>query len=170
MRRKKLALLSLAALFCLLLSGCFVKTVDELYTLPRHSDEYDNLQKAIDEVMAAAGCEYCAPISGSNQQSVQLADLDGDGEEEAIVFAKTSDEKPLKAYVFDKLDGAYQNISVIEGNGAAFARVEYVDLDGEPGLEILIGRQLSDQVLQSVSAYALDSGEIVRLMTASYSQ
>ena len=46
MRRKKLALLSLAALFCLLLSGCFVKTVDELYTLPRHSDEYDNLQKA----------------------------------------------------------------------------------------------------------------------------
>ena len=104
MRRKKLALLSLAALFCLLLSGCFVKTVDELYTLPRHSDEYDNLQKAIDEVMAAAGCEYCAPISGSNQQSVQLADLDGDGEEEAIVFAKTSDEKPLKAYVFDKID------------------------------------------------------------------
>ena len=103
MRRKKLALLSLAALLCLLLSGCFVKTVDELYTLPRHSDEYDNLQKAIDEVMAAAGCEYCAPISGSNQQSVQLADLDGDGEEEAIVFAKTSDEKPLKAYVFDKL-------------------------------------------------------------------
>ena len=130
MRRKKLALLSLAALLCLLLSGCFVKTVDELYTLPRHSDEYDNLQKAIDEVMAAAGCEYCAPVSGSNQQSVQLADLDGDGEEEAIVFAKTSDEKPLKAYVFDKLDGAYQNISVIEGNGAAFARVEYVDLDG----------------------------------------
>ena len=170
MRRKKLALLSLAALLCLLLSGCFVKTVDELYTLPRHSDEYDNLQKAIDEVMAAAGCEYCAPVSGSNQQSVQLADLDGDGEEEAIVFAKTSDEKPLKAYVFDKLDGAYQNISVIEGNGAAFARVEYVDLDGEPGLEILIGRQLTDQVLQSVSAYALDSGEIVRLMTASYSQ
>ena len=45
-----------------------------------------------------------------------------------------------------------------------------MDLDGEPGLEILIGRQLSDQVLQSVSAYSLEDGEIVRLMTASYSQ
>ena len=121
MKRRRFLPVLLAGALCLLLSGCFVKTVDELYTLPRHSDEYDNLQKAIDEVMAAAGCEYCAPISGSNQQSVQLADLDGDGEEEAIVFAKTSDEKPLKAYVFDKLDGAYQNISVIEGNGAAFA-------------------------------------------------
>ena len=48
--------------------------------------------------------------------------------------------------------------------------MEYVDLDGETGQEILIGRQLTDQVLQSVSAYALENGEIVELMTASYSQ
>lgn len=170
MNLRKIGLALTAGALCVLLSGCFVKTVDELYALPRHSDEYDNLQMAIDEVMTANGCEYCAPVSGSNQQSVQLADLDGDGEEEAIVFAKTAGEKPLKAYVFDKTDGVYQNISVIEGNGAAFARVEYVDLDGEAGVELLIGRQLSDQVLQSVSAYALEDGEIVELMTASYSQ
>ena len=138
MHGKRAGLALLAAALTLLLSGCFVKTVDELYTLPRHSDEYDNLQMAIDEVMAADGCSYSAPVSGSNQQSVQLADLDGDGEEEAIVFARTAREKPLKAYVFDKKDGAYQNVAVIEGNGTAFARVEYVDLDGETGQEILI--------------------------------
>ena len=170
MKLRRFSPVLLAGALCLLLSGCFVKTVDELYTLPRHSDEYDNLQMAIDEVMAADGCSYSAPVSGSNQQSVQLADLDGDGEEEAIVFARTVGEKPLKAYVFDKKDGAYQNVAVIEGNGTAFARVEYVDLDGETGQEILIGRQLTDQVLQSVSAYALENGEIVELMTASYSQ
>ena len=170
MKLRRFSPVLLAGALCLLLSGCFVKTVDELYTLPRHSDEYDNLQMAIDEVMAADGCSYSAPVSGSNQQSVQLADLDGDGEEEAIVFARTAGEKPLKAYVFDKKDGAYQNVAVIEGNGTAFARVEYVDLDGETGQEILIGRQLTDQVLQSVSAYALENGEIVELMTASYSQ
>lgn len=65
---------------------------------------------AIDEVMAADGCSYSAPVSGSNQQSVQLVDLDGDGEEEAIVFARTAGEKPLKAYVFDKKDGAYRTL------------------------------------------------------------
>lgn len=170
MKRKIIALAAFLLLTCLLLSGCFAKTVDELYTLPRHSDEYDNLQKAIDEVMGEAGCEYSAPISGSNQQSVQLNDLDGDGEEEAVVFAKTSGEKPLKAYIFDKLDGAYQNVAVIEGNGAAFARAEYADLDGEAGLELIIGRQLSDQVLQSVSAYRFENGEVLELMTANYSQ
>ena len=170
MKRKKFLLATALALLCLLLSGCFAKTVDELYTLPRHSDEYDNLQKAIDEVMGKASCEYCAPVSGSNQQSVQLTDLDGDGEEEAVVFARTSGERPLKAYVFDKVEGAYQNIAVIEGNGAAFARVEYADLDGEPGQELLIVRQLTDQVLQSVSAYSLKDGETCELMTASCSQ
>ena len=81
MKLRRFSPVLLAGALCLLLSGCFVKTVDELYTLPRHSDEYDNLQMAIDEVMAADGCSYSAPVSGSNQQSVQLADLDGDGEE-----------------------------------------------------------------------------------------
>ena len=143
--KKRIWLLLLIVFASLLLTGCALQTVDEMYALPKRSKEYDSLQSAIDSAMY--GLSYSAPVSGENQQTVQMADLDGDGEEEAIVFAKTSDEKPLKAYVFDKLDGAYQNISVIEGNGAAFARVEYVDLDGEPGLEILIGRQLRAQVL-----------------------
>lgn len=48
MKLRRLSPVLLAGALCLLLSGCFVKTVDELYTLPRHSDEYDNLQMAID--------------------------------------------------------------------------------------------------------------------------
>ena len=105
----------------ILVSGCMAQRYqkDILQELPEvdgilGTGSYGDIAQAIDEVMAAAGGEYCAPISGSNQQSVQLVDLDGDGEEEAIVFAKTSDEKPLKAYVFDKLDGAYQVPRTVE--------------------------------------------------------
>ena len=81
---KRAGLALLAAALTLLLSGCFVKTVDELYTLPRHSDEYDRLELAIDAVLSGQSAVYSAPVSGPNQQSVQLADLDGDGQEEAI--------------------------------------------------------------------------------------
>ena len=49
---KRAGLALLAAALTLLLSGCFVKTVDELYTLPRHSDEYDRLELAIDAVLS----------------------------------------------------------------------------------------------------------------------
>ena len=78
------------ALGLVLLSGCFVKTVDEMYALPQHSDEYYNLQQAIDAVMAG-GASYCAPVSGVNQQSVQLADLDGDGIQELAIGARKDD-------------------------------------------------------------------------------
>jgi len=168
--RKKILLAALTAAITLLLSGCFVKTVDELYALPKHSDEYYDLQQAIDEVMAS-GAEYSAPVSGINQQSVQLADLDGDGDNEVVVFLKNSSgEKPLNAYIFNQVDGHYQNIAVIEGNGSGFESVEYLQLDDKPGMEILIGRQLSDQVLQAMSAYTLTDGHVVELMSANYTQ
>ena len=76
---KRMLLAVLAAAMSLVLSGCFVKTVDELYTLPKHSDEYNRLEQAIDQVMSSQNASYAAPVSGMNQQSVQLADLDGDG-------------------------------------------------------------------------------------------
>ena len=123
MRKKDWLVGVLTLLLALVLSGCFVKTVDELYTLPKHSDEYNNLQQAIDQLMAQ-GAAYSAPVSGANQQSVQLADLDGDGEDEAIVFLKTGGEKPLGAYIFDLVDGNYENIAVIEGSGSAFASAD----------------------------------------------
>ena len=94
MKRKIWVVGVLTLLLTLVLSGCFVKTVDELYTLPKHSDEYNDLQNAIDGLMAQ-GAAYSAPVSGANQQSVQLADLDGDGQDEAIVFLKTGGDKPL---------------------------------------------------------------------------
>ena len=63
LNRIRSILLAAMALFCVLtLSGCIAKTVDELYALPRHSDEYYELQKAIDGVMTE-GVQYAAPVS-----------------------------------------------------------------------------------------------------------
>lgn len=170
MRRKLILLAALGAAMTLLLSGCFVKTVDELYTLPRHSDEYNRLEEAIEEHMSAQNASYAAPVSGVNQQPVQLADLDGDGQEEVIVFLRTSGAAPLRACIFAQTDGVYALKDVIEGSGASFASVEYVPLTGGPGVEIVIGRQVSNSVLQSMSAYAYRDGHVVELMSANYSE
>lgn len=168
MKKRQIVLLALTAALSLLLGGCFAQTMDELYALPRQSEDYNDLQQAIDTVMS--GASYCAPASGSNRQPVQLADLDGDGEDEAIVFLKSSDEKPLKLYLFDLVDGAYQNIAVIEGSGSAFDSVEYVQLDSEPGVEIVVGRQVSEQVLQALGVYSLREGHVVELLSCNYTE
>lgn len=169
MRYRKAAVVLLACVLAGALSGCFFKSVEELYALPKQSQEYYDLQAEIDKLMVE-GVAYAAPTSGANQQSVQLADLDGDEEAEAVVFLKTTGEKPLKAYIFDRTDESFQNVAVIDGDGNSFESVEYAQIDGAPGMEIVIGRQVSDQVLQSLSVYALHQNRLVELMGANYTE
>ena len=76
MKRKALSLLLLIAAVCIL-SGCNMRTIDELYCLPKRSKAYTNIQSQIDKHMQ--GLSYCAPVSGENRQTVQMVDLDGDG-------------------------------------------------------------------------------------------
>ena len=87
----------------LLLGGCGLRTVDEMYCLPKRSESFSQLQSAMD--IAMGDMEYAAPIAGENQQTVQMADLDGDGSEEYILFARSESEKPMQILIFSK-DGS----------------------------------------------------------------
>ena len=169
MRLRRIALALLALLLAACLGGCFVKTVDELYTLPRHSDEYNRLQAAIDAVLTQ-GMSYAAPVSGENRQSVQLADLDGDGQDEAIVFLKAGGENPLKVFVFRRTEDGYTLLDTAEGAGTSFECAAYVPLDGGGGLELILGRKLSDQVLKSLCVYKLQEGRLVCMLETAYSE
>lgn len=150
----------------LLLSGCTMRTVDEMYRLPRRSETDDHLQSAIDAAMA--DLNYAAPIAGENQQTVQMADLDGDREVEYIVFARDSVNKAIRILIFDQEKDAFTLKSVIESHGSAFEQVEYVNIDNNPGVEMVIGRLVSDQVLRSLSVYSFSEGTPEQIMTSSY--
>ncbi len=147
------------------LAGC-VMTVDQMYVPPRRSESYQNLQAVMDEVLGTM--TYCAPIAGENQQSVQMADLNGDGVNEVVVFLKKNDDHPLKIYIFQLLDGEYAYLSSIESTGTAFDQVEYIQMDGEPGMELVVGRQVSDQVMRNVTVYRFPGGQPEQMMTVNY--
>ena len=160
------AMLLLAAL---LLNGCAMRTVEEMYHVPKRSEESTHLQSAID--MGMAVLDYSAPLSGEHQQAVQTADLNGDGMDEYLVFAKGTSEKPMKILILEQnAEGTYQIEEVIDSNGTAFEQVEYVDMDGNPGVEIVVGRQVSDQVLRSVSVYSFAEGSAHQLLSVGYSR
>lgn len=166
--KTRMKLILLLLFVALLLSGCML-TVEQMYCLPKRSEMYTNLQSAIDKAMS--GLSFCAPLSGENQQTVQLADLDGDGRNEYLLFAKSSqDEKPLRILIFQNRNGKFENIDTVECNGHAFDQVEYVDMNGDGGLEMLVGRQLSDQMIRSVSVYTFSQNELMQLVTVNYSK
>ncbi len=163
----------IAKLICLLeavllLAGCSMRTVTDMYRLPKRSDNFNNLQTAIDSAMT--NLEYCAPLAGENRQTVQMADINGDGENEYLLFAKGTQEKPLRILLFCKINDTYVNTATVECNGSAFDQVEYVNMDDRGGVEIVVGRQLNDQVIRSVSVYTFTGDELVQLVSVNYTK
>ncbi len=164
MKRKNLIWIALisALLFC----GCEMRTVDQMYAPPKRSDDYNSLQTAIGSAMTSM--EYCAPISGENQQIVQSADLNGDEDLEYLLFAKGGSDRPLHILVFSVENESYVHTQTIDLPGSAFEKVEYAQIDGKPGEELVVGSQVSDQVSRSVYVYSFASGEAQQLVTEDY--
>ena len=154
MRGRTVKLCLLAGVL-LLLTGCFPRTLDELYALPAAPADYLNLQNKINEILNNGG-EAIAPVSGDKIQSVQLQDLDRDGVQEAIAFFRISgDDKPLKIMIFRQVGESYEAAAQIEVAGIVINSVAYVEMDDTPGREIVVSWQISDNV-HCLAAYSLD--------------
>lgn len=160
--------LLLLLIVVLTFSGCALATVDELYCLPKRSEEYENLQAVVDKAMV--GLTYSAPMYGENRQILQMADLDGDGIDEYLIFAKDDSDKPLKILIFSQLASGCVLMDTIEGYGFGFDFVMYAQMDDRPGLELIVGRQVSNQVMRGVSVYRFSSGFARLLMNTSYNE
>ena len=153
---------------CLVLSGCVIKTAaEELYSLPQLPAEYTELQQILQQLLED-GAEYAAPVSGTNTQPVQMVDLNGDGQDEALAFfRKSSDEKPLKIYIFSRNGQSYQQTAVIESSGTSIYSIAYSDLNQDGRMELIVGWKVSTE-LQALSVYALGGSEPVELMRTPY--
>ena len=157
-----------AVLAMVLLTGCGMKTVDQLYCLPKRSEADNDLMAVINEAMD--GLSFSTPVYGENRLTVQAADLDGDNVEEYLVFARDNSEKPLKILIFCQLASGYVLMDTIEGFGLSFDFVEYAQVDDRPGVEIIVGRQVNDRVARSVSVYRFSNGVSRQLLTTGYSR
>lgn len=167
--KKKLLCLSFVLMLALLFAGCGSRTVGEMYRLPKRSAEYKTLQVTIEHAMG--GMEYASPVSGENQQTVQMADLTGDGVDEFLVFAKGNSERPLQILIFTQIEEEkYQLFDKVELNGVAFEQVEYVDIDDRPGCEMVVGRRLNNQVMRIASVYSFGSGAGEQIMSTIYAK
>ena len=164
MRRGSLVVCAL--LFALLLTGCYALNTEDFYALPKRSEEYYELQRAVETAMGSAS--YSAPVSGSNRQPIEQIDLDGDDEPETVVFCKAEGEKPLRVIVLQKRSDGYEVVFTLESEGTVFDSVQYAQIDGQPGMELLVSRRLSEQVQPYLTVYALQNGAAVELLSSGY--
>ena len=169
MKNKNRALaLILAVFMALTCAGCAAAGADSLYALPQLSDEYVQLESLIAQQIEAGG-EYAAPLGGSNRQSVQLHDLDGDGTTEAVAFLADSTHTPMVCVYCQDPEGNYFLFVTIEGAGFAVDSVEYADLTGDGAREIILTWQVGGDI-RLLSVYALSRENQTQLLSADCSE
>ncbi len=160
-RARRLAALLLTAAAVLFLGGCALSSPDELYALPRPSEEYVILQKLIDDEIAA-GCEYSAPVSGSYTQIVHTVDLSGNGTAEAVAYLRDPGGR-AKICVYEYSDGEYRLAQTIYGESGAISSVEYADMNGDGWLELIVSWQTPNGGDGRLNVYSLSdfSGSVL---------
>ena len=96
--RRILLFALLALLTTVFVSGCTVGSATDLYRLPETAKDYVNLAARTEEVLEL-GAEYCAPVKGSNRQSVQLVDLTVTVLTKLSPFSRSPMMKNLSGYI-----------------------------------------------------------------------
>ena len=167
--KRTICLILCCALLLGTLSGCTAASTDYLYQLPKLPAAYDQLQAALQTVLDQ-GAEFSNPISGLSRQPVQMADLDGDGVQEAVAIFRVEEEQPLRIYVFKEMDGAYRTVGLIQEEGESVEMLSFVDLDGSGKQAIILGLQAAEGTLKIFSVYSLGSGEPVCLLKSGYTE
>lgn len=166
MKFRRILAAALGLALALSLTGCMNRGSGDLFALPEPPEDYQNLNAIISEIRTTIGGESIAPQSGSNTQTVQLQDLDGDGVQESAVafFRVAGAERPLKIYVFRlREDDTYEQRCVIEGVGSAIASVAYEDVGGSGAKEVVVSWQIS-ATDHALGAYSLDDVEGIELL------
>ena len=135
---KKLLYLACLSLALLLLGGCSLKFGDGLLLLPKVPTEYVQLQQQLNAILQD-GAVYAVADSGTNRQAVQLVNLDGTGDDEALAFFRT-ESGAYQVYAFRKEGERYTRIGMAEGYGTSLRAIYYPTLgDGRLGLAMCWG-------------------------------
>ena len=90
--------------------------------------------------------------------------------DEVLVFLRqSSEERPLKIYIFRAVADDYQLTARIDGSGTSIHSILYSDMDSDGIQELIISWSVSAEV-QAVGVYALESPEPVQLMSTPYAR
>lgn len=165
----RLILLTAALASLFVLTGCTLgSNVESLFTLPQLPEDYRDLSTTL-EGLLDEGHTYLTPTDGPNIESVQMVDLDGDGQKEAVALMRHSgDRKPLKVMIFQQLNGRFECFCTVEHAGAGIDSIDYCDLIGDGTAELIIGWR-SEEGQQTLSLCRIEQ-ESVPLLESEYSE
>ena len=134
--------ISLLSVLCLLLalSGCSMSevSIDELMRPPQLSQSRQQVQSTVNQLLGNASA-LIAPTGGNHRSSINLADMNNDGQNDVICFFAESDTKLISVLLLQKQQDKWQEVGRFAGDATSVDKLEIADLDDDGTAELIIG-------------------------------
>ena len=152
--KKLICTLTLGAGLLLGLSGCdlYQPDVDSLLTPPVLSELQTEVDEALREVVGQE-LRLCYPAGGSYRSPYIFTDLDGDEEQEAVVFYTVEDEPLVYLQILDKSDGRWRARNALPGTEGEVLFVDFRHLSGDGATDLLVGWREPDREFDTLYLY-----------------
>lgn len=163
---KRIRLIAAALSLVLLLGGCTMPSGDDLLTAPQPLKNYQTLQTELEKLLSS-GLVYTAPATGDNRTTVQLIDLDADGQEEVISFFRGSTAATsniFQIYVYEKQDEQYVCTGSIEGRGREIYSVDFPVITAEGKRGMVVSWNLSSEGTRALTMCDFDQNGAPRVL------
>ena len=172
--KKLQRLLAVCALLALLLAGCSVplpenRQVEDLLRAPRLAGDYGDIQAALnDRLGESAQLKY--PLQGELLSPFVLADLDGDGEQDAAVLYTTAQSTNVCLAILQKDgSGAWQVRQTMEGLADAVDTVRLAQLQTGGATQVVVG-YVASQGDHYLAVYSYAGGQLEAILEQPYEQ
>ena len=158
---------------CLLLTGsaCSMSevSIDELMRPPQLSQSRQQVQSTVSRLLGST-VQLVSPAGGEHRSSINLADLNGDGQNEAICFFVESDSKLISVLLLAKQGEKWQEAGRLKGDATAVDKLEIADLDDDGTAELIVGWSYLAGSDRTLEVLRNSEGKLSSLYRERYSQ
>ena len=156
--------LGIFTLFFLLLTGCSFSTgIDTLIAPPKLSREQEYIYNALKNY-TGANISLKYPKSGDYLSAFIIADIDGDDDDEAIVFYEkntvSTEDNSLRMNILDCVGTQWQSVYDHAADGNEVEKVVITPLGDNKRINIIVGYSLINQSEKVVSIYHYENGAL----------
>ena len=168
---KKLWLLGALMALCTLLSACsgFNPVTEELMKPPRLTAEQKEIDDALHDAVIASNISFKYPKTGDYRSSFVFHDIDGDCEEEAIVFYAVNFNDYTRLSIMDRIDGQWRSVCEKAGVDRDVEFIDFARISGRPQDDIIIGWSSAEREEMEMNVYSYEDGELESILDSNRS-
>ncbi len=173
MNAGKLACSLLLSLLTAQLPACsFNMNVESMLSPPRLTAEQEQIYQKLQNSVGSQQVRLKYPKYGDHLSAFTIADLDGDGSDEAIVFYESdrtvAEENPLRIGLFSEQDGEWHSINEYRTDGAEIERIDITKLGTSPRTYLILSYGMVDGADHQASVLYYRDNELIRSITVPY--